>query len=1078
MKKEKILRRGLVSAFCALALIGSGLFASCSDGDDSSENESSNTVKDNENENKGETGEEGEDEKTDDTIVSDAGKITLQKNSEDAVEYASITAALAAIPSSADSSDTYTIALTAGTYAENALRYAGKAALVIEGQTSKEFGSDVIIAGKGSSQATMADRCLFSVTGSANLTLKNVTLKNTIKRSEVTETNSSGNKLTQAEALSFFSTGKLIAYNSGFYSHQDTLYTRGRAWFYKCYAEGDVDFLWMSGDATVALYEECTIKMTAEESPSAAYVAAPGLPESSPVGKGLVILNSKVIADSALNGSAYLARTPWSSGYYSQAAYIGSSFEGNINKNIWYGSAIEEGIDDDNVGWKIDSASASSLSALGCDTSKVHVLSDRIANREYNGRYTILNRAFNTNTSKWESLSEKWDAASDLVVNDGDSISEDSSKSNIFVDYADVTKTNIGDALTLSDYDGEISGAEWKAEVFSDIDLTEASAETVTVDSNGLTSTESSKNIYVKVSASKDQAGDYVILYSVTATAIKISEESASVAAGSEKQLSVSFEPEGADAEVEWTSSNANVTVEAGLVKVLESANAGETATITATVKDNDSLSATCEITVTEAAVLKKFGNSVASLESFTDYKDFGASDVLIYPVAIDASKNASATYEISAVITYSAVANGGAGFVSFKDGAYSDGEMRSYAWTTPAGVKSYDGFSGHGQGYDKDYKEYANVAGTYTVKAYTKKDGYLYFSLTNSDGVELIKNTVVGYYVPCESDYIYLAVGGASGISVSASDITITVKTDDEENSMKVAKFVDLDADGRTTLSGSGSASYEMTADDFSSYKGMEDTIDISKISTSSLSVTPAVDGSWKWDGTGVSSSYTESYSVKNSGSDFTAKVSFIPSDRSTYKAVLAQEVSITVTDSRAQASGTVVTEKFDLGSGTLSASEDPSDDVVSASNITWNNTVTTADTATTLASIGADGKYYIPYDLTSSTAEYSYQTTISATKAAKITAIKAEAGASGSTGNVQTDVYLSMDGGSTWTQIGSIKQNSKKSAYTPLDYSEEIEIDASTSALIQFRPYWTAARSSASFTSLSDFTVTVQYE
>ncbi len=646
----------------------------------------------------------------------------------------------------------------------------------------------------------------------------------------------------------------------------------------------------MSGDATVALYEECTIKMTAEESPSAAYVAAPGLPESSSVGKGLVILNSKVIADSALNGSAYLARTPWSSGYYSQAAYIGSSFEGNISKNIWYGSAIEEGIDDDNVGWKIDSASASSLSALGCDTSKVHVLSDRIANREYNGRYTILNRAFNTNTSKWESLSEKWDAASDLAVNDGDSISEDSSKSNIFVDYADVTKTNIGDALTLSDYDGEISGAEWTAKAYSEISLENEVADAVTVDSNGLTEKTGSGNIYVKVSATKDGASDSIILYSVTATAIKISEESASVAAGSEKQLSVSFEPEGADAEVEWTSSNANVTVEDGLVKVLESANAGETATITATVKDNDSLSVTCEITVTEAAVLKKFGNSVASLESFTDYKDFGASDLLIYPVAIDASKNASATYEISAVITYSAVANGGAGFVSFKDGAYSDGEMRSYAWTTPAGVKSYDGFSGHGQGYDKDYKEYANVAGTYTVKAYTKKDGYLYFSLTNSDGVELIKNTVVGYYVPCESDYIYLAVGGASGISVSASDITITVKTDDEENSMKVAKFVDLEADERTaTTCGDVNASLTLSADEYSSVKGSSETIVMEKVAVPTTSASTS--GSWIWDAT------TLTYS--GSG-DLTTTASFIPEDRTTYKAILSKEVTITVTDNR----------------------------------------------------------------------------------------------------------------------------------------------------------------------------------
>ena len=884
MKKTKVLTK-LTALF--LALCG-GMFIACSDGNSGSSSPQENS-----------------DPTTPEEVISDPGKIWLSADGGDKTEQASIAAALAAIPGTATAENTYTITIGKGTYTENALRYTGKAALVIEGATTAQFGSDVIIAGTGSSQASMQDRCLFSVTGSADLTLKNVSFKNTTVRANVTETNASGNKLTQAEAVSFFSTGKMTAYNSGFYGHQDTLYTRGRAWFYKCYAEGDVDFLWMSGDATVALYEECTIKMVGDET-NAAYIAAPGLPESSPVGKGVVILNSKIIADDALNGAAYLTRTPWSSGYYSQAAYVGCTFEGNINSNIWYGSAIEEGIDDTNVGWKMDTATARNLAALNCNTSKVKIMDDRFTEREYNGRYVILNRAFNTTTGKWQTLSEKWDAAEGLSVNEGDSITADSSKENIFVDYADVNNTNIGSALTVTDYDGEVTGAEWTCQVYSDAELSQVSSESVTVDSNGTTSTASTANIYVLVKASKNGASDSVIVYSVKATAITISDETASIAEGSEKQLSVSFEPDGASAEVEWTSSDSSIATvdENGLVKALEG-QSGKTATITATVKDNNSLTASCVITVTDAAILKKFGTSVASLENYTDYAGLGASDVLIYPVAIDASATATKTYEISAVIEYSAAATGGAGFVSFKDGAYSDGAMRSYAWTTPAGVKSYDGFSAHGQGYDKDYKTYANAAGTYTVKAYTKKDGYLYFSLTNSDGVEMIKNSPISYYVPCTSDYIYLAVGGASGMKVSASDITITIKEGDTENSMKVSKFTDLGADTRTeTTSGAVTASLTLSADDYSSVKGAAETIVMSNVAVPVTSASTS--GTWLWDAT----------TVTYSGSgDLVTTASFIPEDRSTYKAILSANVTISVTDERTEGKQyvyNVVSESF----------------------------------------------------------------------------------------------------------------------------------------------------------------------
>jgi hypothetical protein len=863
----KKIKSKFICTLSAMALMCAGFLMSCSDGSSSGhENDKTQTPEV--------------------TVPSEPGKITLKINDGQAVEYESLTAALAAIPSISSLNDKCVISLGKGTYAENALTYSKNAALVIEGDTDTEFGRDVLIAGTGSSQASMSTRNLFYVTGSADVTLKNVTFKNTTVRANVTETNSSGNKLTQAEALSFCSSGKLTAYNSAFVSHQDTLYTRSRTWFYKCYVEGDVDFVWMNGDAVTALYEECTIKMTGDET-NAAYVAAPGLSESSPVGKGTVFLNSKIIADDSLNGAAYLTRTPWSSGYYSQAAYIGCTFEGNINSNIWYGSAIEEGIDDENVGWKIDSASAISLASLGCNTSKVHILSKRMTEREYNGRYVILNRVFNTNTSKWETLIDRWDPDSEADFGQ----TEDSSKNNIFVDYADINDTGIGAALTVSDYDGEVTGAQWSAEVYSDIDLTESSSEIVSVADDGTTSTQSSANIYVKVKAQKNGAADYVIVYRVTAVSIAISDQSASVAEGSEKQLTVSFEPFGASAEVEWSSSDEEVASvdQNGLVSA-KAGQSGKTAVITATVKDNSSLSVQCTVTITEAAVLKKFGTSVAGLENYNDYTTFGASDVLLYPVAVDPSASASKTWEISAKITYTAVANGGAGFVSFKDGAYSDGAMRSYAWATPAGVKSFDGTSGHGQGYDKDYRTYANAAGEYTVKAWTKKDGYLYFSITNSDGVELVKNSKTDYYVPSANDYIYLAVGGAAGMSVNSNDITVTVSDSDGEQAMKVSKFEDLTADTRTALSAeSVTSSYTLNSANSTGVKGSSETIVLANIDLPSA--TTGADGNWVWD---------EVSAVYSGSGDLTVTASFIPSDRETYKAILSQEVTVAVTDER----------------------------------------------------------------------------------------------------------------------------------------------------------------------------------
>ncbi|MBQ3253361.1 MAG: hypothetical protein IJA65_02305 [Acholeplasmatales bacterium] len=100
----------------------------------------------------------------------------------------------------------------------------------------------------------------------------------------------------QAEVLGTDTTGNTAAYNCSFKSHQDTIRTAGKAWFYNCYVEGDVDFLWMESGGKVALYEECEIVSVYDDAASThnTYITAPRMAESVKVGKGLVIYNSVV----------------------------------------------------------------------------------------------------------------------------------------------------------------------------------------------------------------------------------------------------------------------------------------------------------------------------------------------------------------------------------------------------------------------------------------------------------------------------------------------------------------------------------------------------------------------------------------------------------------------------------------------------------------------------------------------------------------------------------------------------------------------------------------------------------------
>ena len=161
---------------------------------------------------------------------------------------------------------------------------------------------------------------------------------NTYDRANATGSNG------QAETLGFDGTGTVAAYNCAFKSHQDTLRTTGKTWFYKCYVEGDTDFIWMESSGKVALYEECEIVSVYDPAASnhTSYIGAPRMNIGSKAGKGLVVFNSTV--SSQKNQVTFFGRTPWTSGYLNQIAFVNVKASG-INPAVWSGKPLmAEGI--------------------------------------------------------------------------------------------------------------------------------------------------------------------------------------------------------------------------------------------------------------------------------------------------------------------------------------------------------------------------------------------------------------------------------------------------------------------------------------------------------------------------------------------------------------------------------------------------------------------------------------------------------------------------------------------------------------------------------------------------------------
>ncbi|MBD5427689.1 MAG: hypothetical protein HDR38_09100 [Treponema sp.] len=354
----------------------------------------------------------------------------------------------------------WTIKVAAGSYHE-LLAYVGDANVTIEGDES-DFGRDTVVywrnaqkLGEESGKAgnTQRSRQTFMWQG-GNLVIKNMSFVNTTTRK--------GTEDVQAETLYFDCAKDLVVYNSSFSSYQDTLLlgnNGGRAWFYKCYIDGDVDFIW--GYIDVALFEECDIVCRADGKKNQAHIFASRTPVTgNKIGKGFVLLNNDITIEEGC-----VANYGRNSGSDTQATVLNNRFsgKGTLNTKLWGTAAGTNETDvkgDAAVGYKDYN---NTMNGVPVDTSgrlnDTWDLSERIAKREYNGRHVIFNRNYNIETGAYETKANIWDIS---AFETAFKATADESKKNVFIEPVFVPYL-VGD-------DNELKSTTFTASSFTDGD--------------------------------------------------------------------------------------------------------------------------------------------------------------------------------------------------------------------------------------------------------------------------------------------------------------------------------------------------------------------------------------------------------------------------------------------------------------------------------------------------------------------------------------------------------------------------------------------------------------------------------
>jgi pectin methylesterase-like acyl-CoA thioesterase len=341
--------------------------------------------------------------------VSAGAPVTVDGAQSSTADFRTVYAALKAVSSK---SGDFTINVSPGTYTE-LVHYVGSANVTINGTGNGVYGNDVVIQYTNSEKVNGGThaRASFYFSG-ANLVLKNLTLKNTSKRV-------SGYDPGQAEAIYFANgTGRTFAaYNCSFISHQDTIQTTGRNWFYKCYIEGDTDYVWGTADA--CLIEESQMVSVNDTNKTnnkdaILFVARTATKTATSIPKGYVLFNSKVRTQDGM--TTYFGRNAGAGDFYDQVAVVDSEFtnegSGKIGTTLWSGSTYDFlAGSPQHVGAKYYNVSVKdgTFNAGGAAANVVAITNYDL---EYNGRRAILNRVYKTGDKVYGAASSVWDLAS------------------------------------------------------------------------------------------------------------------------------------------------------------------------------------------------------------------------------------------------------------------------------------------------------------------------------------------------------------------------------------------------------------------------------------------------------------------------------------------------------------------------------------------------------------------------------------------------------------------------------------------------------------------------------------------
>jgi pectinesterase len=186
----------------------------------------------------------------------------------------------------AGNSSTATITIKKGTYAGRVVVPSTKPNIVFTGATGVNTDGT-----EGSATVLL---------GAKDIEMRHLTVRN--------DYNESANGASQALAL-YVKADRAKFRNLRLIGDQDTLLVHGavRAYFYKSYVEGDVDFIYGSG---TSVFDNCEIFSSTRNQSNNGYVTASATPGARTY--GILIVNSRLTSDAAA-GTVYLGR-PWHPG--------------------------------------------------------------------------------------------------------------------------------------------------------------------------------------------------------------------------------------------------------------------------------------------------------------------------------------------------------------------------------------------------------------------------------------------------------------------------------------------------------------------------------------------------------------------------------------------------------------------------------------------------------------------------------------------------------------------------------------------------------------------------------------------